>query len=115
MPVSEFATVPLGYSRLACIHVIKHSSHGFVAFSSKNVAMPPAVSLEGTLYGPYFTLTRSDLWSLKNEGSIAVTLGLAAAIRVSWFDQSLQMLLLDLGDLTSELGLVAKIPVELCR
>lgn len=52
MPVFEFAFVPLGYCRLACMYVMRQSSQGFWALRFTKVCMPLFVDALGAMYGP---------------------------------------------------------------
>lgn len=52
MPVSEFAVVPLGYSRLADMVVSRQWVQGADAFWMAKSTMPPLVVEGGTVKGP---------------------------------------------------------------
>src|ERR1700761_8571743 len=64
--VSALATVPLEYSRPACIQVIKQSVQGISTAARSKTAMPLLMSIESVVKGPYRILTRRELCCVKN-------------------------------------------------
>ena len=72
--VSALATVPLAYSRPACIQVIRQSWQGIWMCPCWKSAIPLLMPMGPTVKGPYRIVTRCELCFGKNWADSTVTL-----------------------------------------